>query len=118
MTPLVKAVYVLFLNHPEGIVFKEIGNWKWELLELYERVSGNEADSEMRASVAAVCNPLNNSINEKCSRIREAFLREIDDTIACNYYITGERATPKGIRLDRDLLQFEGGVEQSFVFPF
>ena len=118
MTPLVKAVYVLFLNHPEGIVFKEIGNWKLELLELYERVSGREADSEMRASVEAACDPLNNSINEKCSRIREAFLREIDNTIACNYYITGERATPKGIRLERNLLQFEGGVEQSHVCPF
>lgn len=118
MTPLVKAVYILFLNHPEGILFKEIGNWKWELLELYERVSGREADNEMRASVAAICNPLNNSINEKCSRIREAFLREFTDTIACNYYITGDRATPKGIRLERNLLRFEGGREQSFVCPF
>lgn len=118
MTPLVKAVYILFLNHPEGILFKEIGNWKWELLELYERVSGCEADSEMRASVAAICNPLNNSINEKCSRIREAFLREFTDTIACNYYITGDRATPKGIRLERNLLRFEGGREQSLVCPF
>jgi hypothetical protein len=72
----------------------------------------------MRASVAAICNPLNNSINEKCSRIREAFLREFTDTIACNYYITGDRATPKGIRLERNLLRFEGGSEQSFVCPF
>lgn len=105
MTPLVKAVYLLFLNHKDGIMFKRLSEYEDELLGLYEQVSGHEADSEMRASVAAVCNPLNNSINEKCSRIREAFLREIDDTIACNYYVTGERATPKGISLSRELVR-------------
>ena len=31
MEPLVKAVYLLFLNHPEGIVFKNLPDYRREL---------------------------------------------------------------------------------------
>ena len=69
--------------------------------------TGRETDMEMRQSVANRVDPLSNSLNEKCSRIREAFLREMDDSIACHYYITGDRATPKRIKLDRKLVEWE-----------
>lgn len=107
MTPLVKAVYLLFLKHPEGIMFKRISEWGSELLDLYSRCSGREPDMEMRQSVDNLVDPLNNSLNEKCSRIREAFLREMDDSMACHYYITGSRATPKRIILDRRMVKWE-----------
>ena len=77
--------------------------WKNELLGLYCRCAGRVVDEEVRQSVGKLTDPLNNSLNEKCSRIREAFLREMDDSIACHYYITGSRATPKRIRLYREL---------------
>lgn len=107
MGPLPKAVFLLFLRHPEGIMFKRMSEWKNELLGLYCRCAGRVVDEEMRHSVEKLTDPLSNSLNEKCSRIREAFLREMDDTIACNYYITGDRATPKRIRLDRELVEWE-----------
>ena len=37
MEPLVKAVYLLFLKHPEGIVFKCLPDYRKELAELYKR---------------------------------------------------------------------------------
>lgn len=106
MGPLPKAVFLLFLRHPEGIMFKRLSEWKNELLGLYCRCAGRVADEEVRQSVDKLTDPLNNSLNEKCSRIREAFLREMDDTIARNYYITGDRATPKRIQLDRELVEW------------
>ena len=106
MGPLPKAVFLLFLRHPEGIMFKLMSEWKNELLGLYCRCSGRQPDEEMRQSVEKLTDPLSNSLNEKCSRIREAFLREMDDTIARNYYITGDRATPKRIQLDRELVEW------------
>jgi len=51
--------------------------------------------------------PLNNSINEKCSRIRAAFLEVIADDLAQNYYVTGKRGEPKKIMLDRSLVEFQ-----------
>lgn len=106
MGPLPKAVFLLFLRHPEGIMFKRISEWKNELLGLYCRCAGRVVDEEVRQSVDKLTDPLSNSLNEKCSRIREAFLREMDDSIARNYYITGDRATPKRIQLDRELVEW------------
>lgn len=34
--------------------------------------------------------PLNNSNNEKCARIREAFLLKIHEGLAENYFVTGK----------------------------
>lgn len=105
--PLPKAIYLLFLRHPEGIIFKEIADYRQELFTLYQEITGRESDSDMRKSIIQATDPSCNSINENCSRIRQAFLKEMDDDIAKHYYITGERATPKGIKLDRSLVIME-----------
>ncbi len=102
MTPLVKAVYFLFLRHPEGIVFKNLPDYREELLMIYKKLTGRMSDTDVLRSIEDVTNPCKNSINEKCARIREAFIREFDDRIARFYYITGSRATAKKIVLSQD----------------
>ena len=104
MHPLPKAVFFLFLNHPEGILFKNLPDYRDELIAIYKMVSGRENIDDMAKSINDVVNPTLNSINEKCSRIREAFVKHFEESIAQNYYITGERATPKKIALNRKLI--------------
>jgi len=104
MYPLPKAVFFLFLNHPEGILFKHLPEYRDELIALYKKVSGRENIKDMEKSINDVVNPTLNSINEKCSRIREAFIKHFDESLAQNYFITGERATPKKIMLERELV--------------
>ena len=58
-------------------------------------------------SIEDVTNPLLNSINEKCARIRGAFIGEFDDRLARHYYICGERGEAKKIALSRDLVIWE-----------
>ena len=36
MEPLVKAVYLLYLKHPEGIIFKHLPEYRRELTRIYE----------------------------------------------------------------------------------
>jgi len=103
MTPLVKAVYLLFLRHPEGIKFKCLPSFRAELLFIYNRLTGRSSGEDIRKSIDDVTNPCKNSINEKCARIREAFLREFDDSLASHYYITGNRAEAKRIDLPEEL---------------
>lgn len=107
MTPLPKSVFLLFLRHPEGIAFKELYKYKDELMQIYGRISGRTELSDMEQSILDVVDPTNNSINEKCARIREAFIREFDDNVACNYYITGSRAHPKRIVLNPELVKWQ-----------
>lgn len=97
MTPLPKAVFLLFLRHPEGILFKHLPDYKAELLAIYQKIAYKESPSEVRLSIGDLTNPHSNSINEKCSRIKECFIKLFDDSIAQNYYVTGKRAEPKRI---------------------
>jgi hypothetical protein len=86
MSPVHKAVYLLFLNHPEGIEFKKLSDYRDELLGYYMATAKLMDKQTITESVDMLVNPLNNSINEKCSRIKSIFLNMMDQYIA-NYYI-------------------------------
>lgn len=108
MTPLVKAVFILFLSHPEGIPFKSLADYRKELLGIYLTIKGDsEPTEEILKSICAITDPFNNSINEKCARIREAFVSQFDEEIAKHYFVTGKRGEPKAITLSRDLVEWE-----------
>ena len=107
MEPLVKAVYLLFLKHPNGIIFKELSDYREELLDIYKGLKPMGLNKRTIQSIEDVTNPLLNSINEKCARIRSAFIKEFDEGLAKNYYVTGERGEVKKIILPRDLLIWE-----------
>ncbi len=103
MEPLPKAVYFLYLRHPEGLMFKELPGYRDEFMEIYKRLT-NRRDAVALRSAERVLNPMDNSINEKCSRIREAFISRFDDTLARKYYITSYYQLKKRIELDRELV--------------
>lgn len=107
MEPLVKAVYLLFLQHPEGIVFKKLPDYRQELTEIYARLRPLGLSDRAMQSIEDVTNPLLNSINEKCARIRGAFLSQFDNHMAKSYYIDGNRGEAKKISLPRSLVTWE-----------
>ena len=105
LTPLQKTVYLFFLNHPEGIMFHDMPNYRDELLSIYLKLSSREDFSNLKSSIDDLVNPRSNSLSEKCSKIRNAFLINIDDNLALHYYISGERGKKKRIILDRKLIE-------------
>lgn len=107
MEPLIKAVYLLYLNHPEGISFKSLPLYRNELTEIYSKLRPYGLNNQAIKSIEDVTNPLLNSINEKCSRIRAAFLAEVDSSLADQYYIVGKSGEPRKISLPRDLIIWE-----------
>ena len=107
MEPLVKAVYLLFLRHPEGIIFKDLPDYRQKLTKIYSDVRPWGLTDRAIQSIEDVTNPLLNSINEKCARIRGAFVGEFDDYMAKYYYVEGKRGEAKKIMLPRDLVIWE-----------
>lgn len=107
MEPLVKSVYLLFLKHPEGIMFKCLPEYREELAQIYNRIRPCGLTERALQSIEDVTNPLLNSINEKCARIRGAFVGQFDDQMARHYYIEGLRGDVKKIDLPRDLVVWE-----------
>lgn len=112
MSPLVKSVYLLFLRHPEGIVFKSLPDYRGELHEIYAHLTGRSSNEAVMQSIVDVTDPCKNSINEKCARIREAFVREFDDRLADYYYVTGNRGEAKRVRLPEKLVVWEWDVKE------
>lgn len=107
MEPLVKAVYLLFLKHPEGILFKHLPDYRKELTEIYVKLKPYGLSDRVVQSIEDVTNPVLNSINEKCARIRGAFVGQFDNHLAQHYYIDGKRGEAKKIALPRDLVVWE-----------
>lgn len=106
LSPLPKALYFLYLKHPEGIPLKNMIDYRDELLQLYLMISPRENLDKIHKSIDRLCNPLDNSINEKCSRIREAFVKYFDDDFASMYYITGEAKDARYVLLDSDFIHW------------
>ena len=94
MNPVHKAVYLLFLNHPEGIEFKRLRDFRDELLHYYMATARQMDKQTIIDSVDMLVDPLNNSINEKCSRIKRTFL-ELMDEYSASYYIISSHTTKR-----------------------
>ena len=104
MTTLPKTLFILFLRHSEGIILKHIHVYRKELLEIYKLLSYKEDYEDFVENIDRICNPTDGSINEKISRIKEAFLNNMSIDTAKHYIITGERGQKKEIVLSRSLL--------------
>ena len=89
LQPVHKAVYMLFLAHPEGIEFKRLADYREELTTYYMRTARFMDKQKIIESVAHLVDPLDNAINEKCSRIKNVFLSLMDDYQASYYIISG-----------------------------
>jgi len=119
MQPVHKAVYLLFLAHPEGIVFKHLSDYREELLRYYKATARFMEIEKIEESVDRLINPLDNAINEKCSRIKKIF-SELMDEYSASYYIIGSHTRKqvagssriwyerlKIVTLPRELVMFE-----------
>ena len=116
LQPVHKAVYLLFLAHPEGIEFKRLADYRAELTELYMKTARWMDREKIVESVDKLTNPLDNAINEKCSRIKKAFL-DLMDEYRASYYIIGSHTKKhiggrvwyerlKVITLPREMVEF------------
>jgi hypothetical protein len=104
MHALPKTVYILFLQYPHGIRFKELYQHKSELLAIYNKVTNKYEPDEIIKAIDDLVDMTNPSINQKCARIRESFRNIMDEHIAKYYYIDGQNGEPKKIALPIELI--------------
>ena len=94
----------LKVNMVEKIIFKDLPSYRNELAEIYGKLRPGGLTERALQSIEDVTNPLLNSINEKCARIRGVFVGQFDDHMARHYYIDGRRGEAKKISLPRELV--------------
>jgi hypothetical protein len=107
MSPLPKTLYLFFLKQPNGIMLHDLAEHKKELLAIYNKITNSSEPTEIIKRIDDMVDMTNNSINEKCSRIKEAFVSKIDDSLAKHYYVNGKRGAPKKVSLTSDLIIFK-----------
>ena len=107
LSPLPKTVFFLFLRHPEGIYFKSLDDYHKELFDIYSSITGRSDRKAITQSIDRLTDPYDNSINEKCARIKMAFVSKFNDELARWYYIDGKKGERKRILLPRDLVIWE-----------
>ena len=88
LQPVHKAVYLLFLAHPEGIEFKRLADYREELTKYYTATARGLDSDKIMEGVDHLVNPLDNAINEKCSRIKKTILSMMDEYTASYYIIS------------------------------
>ena len=103
LTPLEKTLYLLYLNHPEGILLPHLVDHKDELIKIYSRISTSGLLAEVHSRVKGLVDMTSNSASEKISKIKAAFVKAIGADLARQYYIGGEQGNKKMILLNRDL---------------
>ena len=94
LQPVHKAVYLLFLAHPEGIEFKRLSEYRDELVAFYLKTSHSTDKESIIEVVNRLVNPLDNAINEKGSRIKNTFLALMDEYSASYYIISSHAHRP------------------------
>ena len=101
LSPIHRAVYLLFLKHPEGIRFKDMEEHREELEGYYTRITRRNDLDAVRETIDRLVSPYNNSLNEKCARIKGVFEAIVSKDITQWYVIDGKKGDRKTILLPR-----------------
>lgn len=107
-----KAVYFLFLNHPEGIVLQRLEEYHSELINYYRQTSGGkDLTPKMIESIKKMEVYGNNDINIVLSKIKYTFINTFDEHLSRHYIITGKAGEAYKIPLDQKLIEWEDDCE-------
>ena len=105
-TTQVKALYILFLNHPEGIRMKEIADYKKEFTHIYLQITTWSDVKRLREIVDKLLDVCNrNALDAKKSQCNRTIRETISDKILQKFYeIEVHPGEPHKINLDRSLV--------------
>ncbi len=108
---LTKAVYFLFLKHPEGINLKELGNYQKELLSIYTSVSNQLDYDKMVKSVEDVVNLETKAIYTHLSRIKSAYYKIMDESFARYYIVSGNGEEDRKVLFDTTSIVWDSNTD-------
>ena len=111
MPAMCRAIYILFLKHPEGIALKDIADYRAELEDIYSIVMPGRNEERAKEAIDNLVDPMSNTLNEYISKIKRCFkLCIIDKNLVNQYCITGKRGEPYRIALDQSLITLPRAV--------
>ena len=113
LDPATKALYILFLRHPEGLNKNQLPGYIKEMSEIYRHITKTEQLSEK--SIKAIKNILGQkdkpakTFAPAIKRIKDEFLKYVEDDVARECYI---RIRPHTTKYFIQLIRYRVTVEQ------
>lgn len=114
LSHLSKAIYLLFLNNPDGILLTDLICYKSELIDYYKNLSNRVEYDKMIQSIDKVIDINTNEIYVHLSRIKSMFYKNFQENIAKNYIVQGEKNKPKSIILDSHFIEWKSKFDDLF----
>ena len=105
--PLVRAVFILFLKHPEGILFKERAGFKEELEDIYKVIVPNVDAEDRRRRVRKLIDLEDNAFSENLSVLNATLDRILPVSEVHNFKVQGNNGYPRRISLSPLLVHWE-----------
>lgn len=100
-SPILRTIYILFLCHPEGIVLKQISDYRREIDNIYLLIKPGGDDNLMKHSIDDLCDPTSDSFRQKLSKINRIVRNSIvSPNLSESYIITGDRGQPYRIGIN------------------
>ena len=99
LRPLVKALFILFLRHPEGIRLKERARFESELADIYSVILPNTDPQYREKRIRRMMDLADNSFSEKASVLNARLEELLPKSIADGYKIQGLNGHPRRIPL-------------------
>lgn len=111
MTPKEKAIYALFLKHPEGLYFKDLPSYRDELARYYRHVTKRDDPQAIEAAIDSLVGVINGDADIQRSRIKSAIKKAFSECF-CEHYsrwyiIEGKRGEVMKIELPREKVVWE-----------
>lgn len=111
LTPKEKAIFFLYLKHPEGICFKNLPDYREELSMYYRRVTRSGSPEAISAAIDNLVLSISGDADVQRARIKYAINKAFKDKFCeqySRYYtIEGSKGQPMKIQIPRDKVIWE-----------
>lgn len=109
LNPKELSLYLLYLNHPEGIALNCVTDYQEELLDNYREISGQVDLQKMQATIALLSNYSEQELSVTLSRIRKKIKNVIGPEFAKKYLINQLPNDTHGILVNRERVRIAEG---------
>ena len=112
LNPKELALYLLFINHPEGISRSNVIDYKDELSRYYEKLTKLGSNDQIEIAIDLLVDASDDNFIQVLSRIRRKFREALGKEQSRNYSIESIDGVYK-IQLDRELVSFNSNAKFS-----
>lgn len=110
LTPQEMVVYAFYMNHPGGVVFSDLPNYKAELIFLYLKITGKFESETIISSVERMVTDPVKIIDPVITRINQKIIKKAGTRIAKDYQVIGRGKAHK-IQIDRSYVSYTSHFE-------